>query len=157
VGLLYPAVMRARTIAVYEPRDHEITGSPDQVAMVLRVAHAQDRLRTPPEMIRRSLRTLPDGRVSVQARLMTATPVKPSSVTWARGLTIGAVVAVVSLGLWLAAFYAVRAVAHSVAVMVGNWSVGVLVMVGLVLLWAFHSVRSGHACRGMHCDGCSRH
>jgi hypothetical protein len=149
--------MRARTIAVYEPRDHEITGSPDQVAMVLRVAHAQGRLLTDPDLIRNSLRVLPAGRVSVQARLLTAKPVKPSGIGWAKALTIGTAVALTLFGVWLALIYAVRAVAHDVAGLVHARSLGVLVLVGLVLLWAFHSIRSGHACRGIHCDGCSRH
>jgi hypothetical protein len=152
--MLYPADMPARTIAIYAPRDHEITGRPDQVAMVLRVAHAQGRLLTDPRMIRNSLRVLPGGQVSVQARLLTAEPVKPEGVTWAKGLTVGAAVAVALLGLWVILVYAVRAIAHDVAALVDGWNVAAIFLVGLVLLWAVRSVRTRHVCRGMHCDDC---
>jgi len=146
-------------LAVDEPRTHEITGAPHEVAMVLRVARLNDRLRSSEVELRRSLVEWPDGRVSVRAVLQTPVPPERRSHPVAR--EVGRALARASLfvavlgGLAAVAVYAVAALLSRAADAVDGGRVAGVAL-GALILWLLFSVRRGHACRGIHCDGCSR-
>jgi hypothetical protein len=116
--------VRSRIVAVHEPRLHELTGHPEQVANVLRLAHAQGRL-SPGELqaVRASVVRHPDGRVSLQARLLSPGPQRSrwesfwdgAGGAWVAALGIGLAGAAGLLGLLLAVQYALAALVHASA------------------------------------------
>jgi hypothetical protein len=145
---------------VYEPREHQITGYPDEVASALRLARVQERLLSDPAIIRNTVVRHPDGRVSVQARMLTAQAPPRRTHPVAREVTRSLVLAslfvaasaVVMAGVVYALLTLLR---HAIAAV--HWGpvlTGALVV--LLILWIIRVVTSGHACRGIHCDGCSR-
>jgi hypothetical protein len=149
---------------VYEPREHQITGYPDEVASALRLARVQERLLSDPAIIRNTVVRHPDGRVSVQARMLTAHPV-PSR--WARfwegsggalavALGIGTACSAFLGSLILAGYYALTGMWHAVAALHLGPMFAAVLLAGPIL-WIIRVVIFRPACPGLHCGGCLRH
>lgn len=146
--------MRNRTLAIYE--DHPLCDTEAGVVAFLTRAAEDGRLVTHPEVIRRSFRRLPDGRIAVPVTVKVPVVRRSHPVAREVGVALGKAALLVSVlgALVMLAVWGLSVLAGAVVAAVhGRAVMGVL---GLMLaLWLIVSLR--RRCPGLHCGGCKDH
>lgn len=155
----HPGMGRTTTIATYVPTSTTVVGTDTAVAAILRAADREHRLLTDPGTIAATFVRLPDGRVSVRVDMLLPRPAPPRAmptlgIARALALSLSFVAALFVVGT--AVIFALRPLLMGVGRFAESGGALAAVIVLLFAGWLVLSVKRRHACKGLHCDGCSR-
>lgn len=135
--------------------ERTIIGTDDEITQVLRHQAALGRVLTPVDRLRPV--RMRDGKWKLVVTLATPLPpARPLRAWWFRhGRTakLAAAILLSTGALFVLGALAVQAVIRTVAAVRDFGGLGAL-LVAVLILWLAMSIKRGHPCKGLHCEGC---